>query len=198
MDVLVCKRKCKEIVELSKKMSCKIGLIKVRLMEMKAYLEIQKNFNKTVEDGIKDIVLSIEHVEENHQEIIGKETAYQQTLQIAGKDRQERHKVPRLKLCITLSSKTKEPVLKELVIQKMTSILRNGGRKSLCGKSKKLCYEAKRKRDFQNTNYNVRLRRGKYEKKKEGKKEKEKRRGDRGNPKSTDSPCPKDRRLIPP
>ena len=48
-------------------------------------MEVQKNVNKIAKDGVKDIVLWIEHMEEDHQEIIGKETAYQH--------REERYKV---------------------------------------------------------------------------------------------------------
>ena len=44
---------------------------------MRDSFEVQKNVNRNVKDGVKDIVLWIEHVEIDHQEIIGKETAYQ-------------------------------------------------------------------------------------------------------------------------
>ena len=57
-------------------MNCKIGLIKEWLKEMRNCLKVQKIDNKTVKDGVKDIVLWIEHVEEDHQDIIRKETAY--------------------------------------------------------------------------------------------------------------------------
>ena len=54
-------------------MNCKIGLIK----DMTASFEIRKNVERTVKDGVKDIVQCIAHIEEDHLEIIGKETAYQ-------------------------------------------------------------------------------------------------------------------------
>ena len=60
---------------------------------MTASIEKYKNFNKTVKDGVKYIVLWTEHIEEDHQEILGNETSYQQT---AEKDRQKRHKVLKL------------------------------------------------------------------------------------------------------
>ena len=58
------KKKWEEIAELRK-----------RVNEMSNSFGIQKNVNKSVKDGVKDIVLWIEHVEEDHLEIIGKEIA---------------------------------------------------------------------------------------------------------------------------
>ena len=68
---------------------------------------------------MKDIVQWIEYVGEDHQEIIRTETGYQQTLQTAEKtDRRDTRCLtePMLKVCTTLSSKTKEPALGELII----------------------------------------------------------------------------------
>ena len=93
IDVAACKKKWEEIAELRKRMNCQIGLIKGRLKDMSHSLTVQKNVNMTVKDGVKDIVLWIERVELDHEEIIGKETAYQKMLQTAEEDRQERRTV---------------------------------------------------------------------------------------------------------
>ena len=75
---------------------------------MRDPFEIQKNVNKTVKDGVKDIVLWIEQVEKDHPEIIEKKTAYQQMLQTTEKDRQERHK---------LLNRTQAQIMTKIVIQ---------------------------------------------------------------------------------
>ena len=59
---------------------------------MKASFEKQ-NISMIVKDGVKLIKNWIEHINDGHEEIIVKETAYQQTVQTAEKDRQERNKV---------------------------------------------------------------------------------------------------------
>ena len=74
---------------------------------------------------------------------------------------------------------------------KDAKILRNRGRKSLCWKKTRT--KSKNRGDLCNTSYNRRLRQGKYEKKEEDKKEKENRRGERGNSKSPGFPCPKEK-----
>ena len=89
MDDAASKKKWEEIAESRKKMNCKIDLIKVTLKKMSESLERQKNVNKTVKDGVKDIVIWIEREEEDHQEIVGKETVYKQKLQTGVRDRQE-------------------------------------------------------------------------------------------------------------
>ena len=66
MDVAASK-KLEEIAGWRKKMNCKIGLIKGRLKEMSEFFERPKIVNKTVKHGVKDIVLWIKHVEEDHQ-----------------------------------------------------------------------------------------------------------------------------------
>ena len=67
----VSKKKWEEVAKLRKKMNCEIGLIKGRLKKMRESFERQKSVCKTVKDGVEDIVLWIEHVEEDHQEING-------------------------------------------------------------------------------------------------------------------------------
>ena len=76
INVAFSKKKKEEIAELRKMINCKIGVIDKRQIDMRASFETQKNVNRTVKHGVKYIVPYIEHVEENHEEIIGKETAY--------------------------------------------------------------------------------------------------------------------------
>ena len=75
IDGAISKKKCEEIAKLRKRMHCKIGLFKQRLKEMNESFHRQKNVNRTVKDGVNELLIWIDQMEDDHQEI-GKETAY--------------------------------------------------------------------------------------------------------------------------
>ena len=96
-----------------------------------------KNVNKTVMEGVKDIVLWIEHVEEDQQVIIVKETAYQQMPQTAEKDGQERHNIAQAQIMTNIVLQNERASLKRTRYQKNDDNLEDRRSKILCWKKRK-------------------------------------------------------------
>ena len=60
---------------------------------MKKSFGTQKNVNRTVKDEVKYLLIWIYQMQDDHYEIVAKETAYQQSLETAEKGREKRHKM---------------------------------------------------------------------------------------------------------